>query len=77
MTENAASTATRLTQHIDNWAYDFSQPPAEEDDDETDHEPLTAPLAEPEEVLNHLRMIRSRREDVPGITFPHAGSHEP
>ena len=38
MKENAASTATRLTQHIDNWAYDYSKPPAEEDIDDTVHE---------------------------------------
>ena len=63
MTENAASTATRLTQHIDNWAYDFSQPPAEEDNDETEHEPLTAPLAEPEEVPEPVQIdpVKKRR----------------
>lgn len=68
--ENAASTATRLTQLIDNWAYDSSQPPAKDDNDETEHEPLTIPLAEPETSMSQFRLIRPRSEDVPGITYP-------
>ena len=63
MTENVASTATRLSHHIDNWAYDFSQPPNEEDNDEAKDEPLTAPLAEPEEVPEPVQIdpVKKRR----------------
>ena len=63
MTENSSSTATRLSHRIDEWVYNFSLPPTEENNDEEPPTPLTAPLAEPEETPEEVQIdpVHKRR----------------
>ena len=61
MTENPSSTATRLTNRLDEWLIDFDQPPTEETNDEAPIELPTASLADPDEVPDALQIDPARR----------------
>ena len=70
MTENKASTSTRVTHRIDNWAYDFTEPLDEETNDADQEQPLTVPLAEPEEIpeesqVDPVKKRRRTRDHLP------------
>ena len=61
ISENVASTATRISHRVDNWMYNFAEPPTEETNDEVMEEPLTVPLAEPDEIPEEVQIEPTKR----------------
>ena len=62
MSENIASTATRLSNRIDNWIVNFADPPTEEMNDEVIELPLTTPLAEPDDIPEEVQVEPAKRQ---------------